>query len=57
MRGHPEGQWQIAVKTRNGDRGGDGDGGITADQGGSVPEDIGLERVMLTVVKLHRGTA
>lgn len=44
MRGHPEGQWQIAVKARNGNR--DGWGVVTADQGGSVPEDIGLERVM-----------
>lgn len=33
MRGHPKGQRQSAVKLRN------GDGGITADQGGRVPED------------------
>lgn len=35
MRGHPKGQRQSAVKSRN------GDGGITADQGGRAPEDIG----------------
>lgn len=35
MRGHPKGQRQSAIKSRNGDR------GITADQGGRAPEDIG----------------